>query len=163
MTRGDCMSLSFEIRQVAKMIQTSPLRLNKLALACGVSASVEGGGKKGKRRHFSVRDICRLGLATWLWNAGLRVAAIRDATRKKASTTLLADLHRLADIKAEANRERFLVAVRYEGPKRGYREFMLVPSLHRAQAVLKEAIGVSVPIGKLLGDLGKRLEEFTHI
>jgi len=131
------------------------LRLNKLGARYKITASVEGRGKRGSRRHFSVQDICRLGLAVWLSNAGLRGPAIRDVLRRRVSRELLSDL------KTGSERNRFLVAVGFRGTKQGYKRVQLVNSLERAQAALRRDSGVVVPVGEFLGALAARLESFT--
>jgi hypothetical protein len=153
----------FEIQHVSKLLATSVLRLNKLALRCKIDPSLGGGGEKGSRRHFSVQDVCRLGVAVWLSNAGLRGPAISDVLSRMAIRHVLSGLHSLKDVKAEAERHRLLVGVDFRGRERGYQEVMLVRSLDRAESALGKASGVVVPLGDLLGTLAKDLITLTSM
>lgn len=155
------MPTSFEIPRVADFLNTSMLRVNKLSEMCELKPSVRAGGKKGKRRHFSVQDVCRLGLALWLWKAGLRGPAVRDALRQPASKRLLSGLQTLKHIKAEAQRQRFLLALEFRGPHQGYRRVALLSSLARVRAALKGASAVVIPVGQLLESLAEHLESFA--
>jgi hypothetical protein len=153
----------FEIQQVGKLLVTSVLRLNKLAVRCKIDPSLGGGGEKGSRRHFSVQDVCRLGLAVWLSNAGLSGPAIRDVLSRMAIRHMLSSLQRLKDIEAKAKRHRFLVGVGFRGRQHGYQKVILVRSLGKAEYALGEASGVVVPVGELLGTLAKDLITLTSI
>jgi len=76
---------------------------------------------------------------------------------------LISGLHTLQEIRRESERHRFLVAVDFRGTKHGYREVALVGSPRAGTDLLRETSGVVVPIGKLLGALAERLEEFVTI
>jgi hypothetical protein len=154
-------SAYIEIRQVGKLLATSVLRLNKLAIRCGICPSLGGGNKKGRRRHFSVRDVCRLGLAVWLSNAGLRGPAISNVVRRQATIGLLARLQNLGEIEAEAQRRRFLVAVGYRGRKNGFQAVMVTKSLNKVWRSKAGVSGVVVPLSDLLGTLAKDLIALT--
>lgn len=155
--------VSFNIAELSGLLGARPLRLNKLLNVCRIRASVVGGGARGKRRAFSAQDVCRLGFALWLWRAGLRGPAIRRLVAGNALHHLISGLHTLQEIRRESERHRFLVAVDFRGTKHGYREVALVGSPRAGTDLLRETSGVVVPIGKLLGALAERLEEFVTI
>ena len=150
------MSAYFEIKQASGLIGASVQRLNKLATRCGITPSVDGGGRKGSRRHFSVHDIRRLGLAVWLSDAGLRGPAINDVLRRRVSTELLSSLN-------EGQRKGFLVAVGFRGLKKGYEQVVLVNSLKQAEAALRNTSGVVVPVCEFLAALAARLDSFIKL
>jgi hypothetical protein len=151
------MSVYIDIQQAADLLNTGVLRLNKLADRCEIAPSFGGGGKKGRRRHFSLRDVCRLGLAVWLSNAGIRAPAIPGVLRRPVVRSFLAGLNDRRDVESEAQRKRFLVAAHFRGLKHGYGTIELVSSLHRVKRALSGQSGLSVPIGTLLQDLAARL------
>lgn len=157
------LNASFQIAQLSELLGTTPLRLNKLADVCRIRASVERGGAKGKRRAFSLQDICRLGLALWLWRAGLRGPAIRSALGRGAVRRLVSGLDTLRQIEEESRRHRFLIAVDFRGKEHGYRNVSLVRSAERVRVALREASAVVVPVGALLEPLAARLREFVSI
>jgi len=155
----------FGIEQVAEMLGTSQVRLNKLGAIASITASVDKGGIQGKRRHFSVQDVCGLGLALWLWQAGLRGSAISDVMGHKVSQGLMSNLISLARIKREAERRRLLVAVNFRRPakghpraKRHYEAVWLTETLEHPKSKLRRSSGVVVPVGELLHLLAKALE-----
>jgi hypothetical protein len=151
------MSAYIDIHQASSLLNTGVLRLNKLAVRCEIAPSFGGGGKKGSRRHFSLRDVCRLGLAVWLSNAGIRAPAIPDVLRRQVVRSFLAGLNDRRDVETEAKRKRFVVAAGFRGLANGYQTVELVSSLHGVKRALREESGVSVPIGKMLEHLAVRL------
>jgi hypothetical protein len=156
-------SAYIEIQQVSRLLATSVLRLNKLAVRCKIDPSLGGGGERGSRRHFSVQDVCRLGLAVWLSNAGLRGPAISNVFGRRATIRLLARLQNLGEIEAEAKHGQFLVAVDYRGRSHGFHKVTLTKSLNRAWRALGEVSGVVVPLGELLGTLAKDVVALTSL
>jgi len=154
------MSLDIDIQQASSLLNTDVLRLNKLAVRCDIAPSFGGGGEKGRRRHFSLRDVCRLGLAVWLSNAGLRAPAIRDVLRRQAIRSLLSGLNNRRDVETEAKRRRFLVAAGFHGSTPAFREVKLVGSPKQVGLILREESGISVPIGMLLASLAVHLESW---
>jgi hypothetical protein len=76
---------------------------------------------------------------------------------------MLSGLQSLKDIKAEAERHRFLVGVGFRGRERGYQQVILVRSLGRAEYAFGGKSGVVVPFGELLGTLAKDLIALTSI
>jgi|HubBroStandDraft_2_1064218.scaffolds.fasta_scaffold559557_1 hypothetical protein len=147
------MTAYIDIHQASGLLNTGVLRLNKLVVRCKIAPSFGGGGKKGRRRHFSLRDVCRLGLAVWLSNAGLRAPAIRDILRRQAIKSLLSGLDDRKNVETEAKRRRLLVAAGFRGLENGYRTVRLVRSQRGVTLALRQESGVSVPIGMLLDDL----------
>ena len=157
------MSVSLDITELSELLGANPLRLNKLVNVCQIRASVVRGGIRGKRRAFSPQDVCHLGVALWLWRAGLRGPAIRRVMGGNVVHHLVSGLHTLRQIQAESRRHRLLVAVDFRGTKHGFREVTIVGSPRAATNLLREASGVVVPIGKLLAALAERLEQFVSI
>ena len=155
--------VSFNIAELSGLLGATPLRLNKLLNVCQIRASVVGGGARGKRRAFSAQDVCRVGFALWLWRAGLRGPAIRRVIAGNAVHHLISGLHTLREIQRESRQHRLLVAVEFRGINTGYRAVSLVGSPRAATNLLREASGVVVPIGKLLGAVAERLEQFVSI
>jgi hypothetical protein len=155
------MSAYIEIQQAGRLLNASVLRLNKLAKRCGIHPSFGGGGTKGNRRHFSVHDVCHLGLAVWLSSAGLRGPAIEDVLRRTGIRTLLANLDTLKKVENEAKRKRFLVATGFRGRDHRYRNIELCGSLKQVQRALQNESGILVPIGGLLDDLAGRLKSLA--
>jgi len=151
------MGVYIDIQQASSLLNTSVLRLNKMAVKCEIAPSFGGGGKKGRRRHFSLRDVCRLGLAVWLSNAGIRAPAIPDVLRRQVVRSFLAGLNDRRDAETEAKRKRFLVAADFRGLKHGYRTIEVVSSLHGLNRALREQSGLSVAVGTLLEDLAVRM------
>jgi hypothetical protein len=151
------MSVYIDIQQASGLLNAGVLRLNKLAIRCEIAPSFGGGGIKGSRRHFSLRDVCRLGLAVWLSNAGIRAPAIPDVLRRQVVRSFLAGLNDRREVETEAKRKRFLVAADFRGLKRGYRTIEFVSSSHGLSRALREHSGLSVPVGTLLEDLAAQL------
>jgi hypothetical protein len=154
------MNVYIDIQQASDLLNAGVLRLNKLAVRCKIAPSFGGGGKKGSRRHFSLRDVCRLGLAVWLSNAGLRAPAIRDVLRRQAIRSLLSGLNDRSDVEMEAKRRRFLVAAGFRGSTPAFQDVKLVSSPKQVALVLREESGISVPIGMLLASLAVHLESW---
>lgn len=157
--------ISFGIEQVEEILGTDKVRLNKLGAIASITASVDKGGIQGKRRHFSVQDVCGLGLALWLWHAGLRGSAISDVMGHKVSQSLMSNLTSLTRIRREAERRRLLVAVNFRRPEKGhakanrhYQAVWLAKTLEHPKSKLRRSSGVVVPVGGLLHLLDKALE-----
>ena len=158
--------MPFGVKQVADLLGTTQIRLNKLGVIADIKPSIDKGGTQGKPRHFSVQDVCDLGLALWLWRAGLRGSAISDVIGHKASQGLMFGMTSLARIKKEAGKQRLLVAVNFRRSAkkehgktaRHYQNVWITGTLEHAQSHLRKFSGVVVPVGKLLHVLARALE-----
>ena len=96
--------------------------------------------------------MCKIGLALWLFRAGLRAAVIRKILNHEEARAMLARLTETASIRDESDKSRFLVAWNFE---------RLKPSLkignHLDPAILNKETSLVVPIGLLFERLVKNL------
>ncbi len=144
----------FEVDGVARVLEAKTLRVNKLLYRFKdeLKPSISAGGRHGKKRKFSVGDVCKVGLALWLFRAGLRAAIIRKILQHEGARAMLARLTETAAIRDESDKSRFLVAWNFE---------RLKPSLkigkHLDPAILNKEISVVLPIGLLFERLVKNV------
>ena len=142
----------FEVDGVARVLEAKTLRVNKLSYRFDLQPSIVAGGRQGKKRKFSVEDVCKIGLALWLFRAGLRAPVIRKILNHEEARAMLARLTETAAIRGESGKSRFLIAWNFDRPK---------PSLkignHLDPAILNKEISVVVPIGLLFERLATNL------
>lgn len=159
------MSASFDSFGVANLLGTGILRVNKLARLCRLGRSSRGAGDsgRGKNRHYSVEELCRVALAYWLFRAGLRgpiIASILAADEVDRFITPMKSFNR---IRTEAVRHRFLIVSGFKTTHRANRwkvqheKANFVGSLRRIQAVMGNQSCVIVPVGSLLGQLADQI------
>lgn len=155
----------FETEEVASVLKTSQLRLNRLMKRYGLGASVKSGSGRGQRRLFSVNDVVRLGFTLWLFRAGLRANVIRDILD---DAKVSGQLNRLIDgesIEKASRKNQFLAAWRIiKGPNRAIQKVLILDSLEGLDEHMSspKASGlILIPIGRLWQGLAKAIQTFS--
>jgi hypothetical protein len=144
---GVLMGFTFGVFEVISLLDTDTVRLNKLLSRLKIREELEGGGTRGKRLHFSTRDICKLALAFALFQGGLRWSEIERVLAHKVTKQALLGLNGLEDLRAEAERSRLLVT--WRPTARAKRQVAIVdsPDLNLGQGA---HLLVIVPFSRLL-------------
>jgi hypothetical protein len=150
----------FQTPQVAKLLRANRFTLNRLMLRCKIETAFGNRGR-GSRLIFVVEDVATLSLAYWLFRAGLRTRAIKDALANEQLTKLLKKLVSAEAIKAEGERTKFLVSWRAVRPRVSQRVALEDNLAGLAQALAEpEGLGfVVIPIGRLLTDLAGSMQK----
>ncbi len=150
------MAALFETSEVARILGTNELRVNKLVGRFRLKPS-EGGGKRGKRLRFSVQDVCRVGLAFWLFRGGLRALVIHKVLADSKIRGLIKNLNSLKGIREEAQRPARFLVIR-PARKAGKWDVVLTEEF---KGLCDKQSCLVIPLGQELGRLAERLEEFV--
>ena len=149
------MQTYYKAVEIVFLLETSLLRVNKLCYLCDVEASVGGGKEHGKRRRFSVEDVCHLGLAFWLFRAGLRGPIIVRVLSTSDVRAFLKRLKAPESIRTGVRKRRFLCAwdLHNKRPRAAIRG-----TLDQLGPTLTNNICTLIPVGRPMERLASRLE-----
>jgi hypothetical protein len=160
------MSFRFQMPDVAYLLNAPASRLNKLLERFDLRRSLAGGGKQGIRLAFSLQDICRLGLALWLFEAGLRSPVIRLVLKDPFPKDYLGPLQSLDSVRTESRRQRSLVLTwtRRNDAHPGHKAQLRISITgFPAEALVAEPTArgqILIPVGLFLDEIAGRLERY---
>lgn len=146
----------FQMRELTNFLKASRFTLNRLMLRCDIETSVGSRVGRGGRMLYAVEDVCKLGVAYWMFRSGMRTPAIKDALANKELRQFLQELGDINAAQDAATRLEFLISWRVVKGKTISQEVKLEADIDGVKEILESErqFGfVVIPIRQLLTQL----------
>lgn len=153
----------FTTEKIAKILGLKEWRVVRFAQDAkfGITPAYGNATGPGSRRLYDLENVCQIALASWLLQAGLRIAVIGRVLKQLRKQ---GELKQRLKQPPEKSRDVYLGVIRTPNGKIGEQEAVFIHTWKQLQSIFERTWDTSVlvvPIGVRFSALGEGLEALT--